>query len=251
MKKMDIPENEIPEPLRNSVVAKSAKSSIGALQVRRMSGLVKNAALKVISQFEKNISGGKGDVAEKLSLVEGELGPAERELVRLLEDPSDRRSLAHLIAEAAASPVKVMDAYTKGCIRLGQVQAAILAHQHMPSYIKDLARHALDSEGICATCVGLGKVKRAAGDNADSRPCPACQGSGATLVSSKHKQWAMDRLLEVTRLKGAEGASNVNVAVGVKISAGGTNFMETMMKTADEILYPEKKSEVIDAEVVE
>lgn len=131
---------------------------------------------------------------------------------------------------------------------LGKVEAAIAISREQPSLVKDLVRNALDSTKICKVCVGTGKVKRQSNDKKEEMECPNCEGAGTKIFSSKHKAYAMDKVLEIGGLVSPpqKGGVNVEVSQNVAVSAGRGGFMERILKTSDEILY----GRVVEAEKV-
>ena len=247
--KVGLPERVLPDELRDSIVKRSRKDGIGEIQVRRMTGLVSNDALRIVRRFER-VAGGKVDIAEKLAAVVDTLRPEERHFLELVSNPRLKKGVAHLIAEAGAKPTAVMEAYARGAVSLGKVEAAILAAQEQPAIVKDLVRHAIDQQGLCDTCVGSGRVKGRPNSKREDALCPACQGNGSTLVSSKHKEFSMEKLLQINKMIPKEG-STINVQTNVGIKVGGGNFAERMLKASDEVLYGAKvQGKVVQAEVV-
>ncbi len=244
-------EDDLPPMLKDSVVAKSKKGPIGQLMVKNMSGIVTNTALKTVRTFEQNV-GGKEEIAEKLSAVSDILTPEQKQLLMLLRTSSPK-GLARLMAETGVEPVSVMGAYAKGCVVLGKINAAIEAHRNLPNLIKDLYRHALDKETVCKVCVGLKEVPTMAGAPTSKKvKCPQCEGSGVSLVASKHKEFAHRQLLEVTKMVNEKGpGTSVQVTQQVAVTGGRqAGFFEKMLEAADNIAFPEQKQHIIDAEVV-
>ena len=247
VRKVGLSEKVLPEELRDSIIKRSRKDGVGEIQVRRMTGLVSNDALHIVRRFER-VAGGKPDIAEKLGAVAETLRPEEKHFLELVSNPKLKKGVAHLIAEAGARPTAVMEAYARGAVLLGKVEAAILAAHEQPTIVKDLVRHAIDQQGLCDVCVGSGMVKGRPNSKKEDHPCPSCQGNGATLVSSKHKEFSMEKLLQINKMIPKEG-STINVQTNVGIKVGGGNFAERMLKASDEVLYGRK--DVIEAEVVQ
>lgn len=248
MEKMGMTEAKLPLALRDTIVKRTKRGPIGALAIRNMSGMVHSPALKIVRTFEKNV-GGKEEVAAKLEAVRDQLTPEQLKLLVLLKAPS-KKALARLMLDAGAEPVGVMSAFAKGCVVLGKIEAAIEAHKNLPGLIKDLYRHALDQEEVCKICVGLKEVpQRSNAPGGIKVPCPGCDGSGVSLRSSKHKEFAHRQLLEVTKLVERGPAVQVNQQVAI---SGGRQmgYFEKMLDTADNISFPEQKERIIDAEVV-
>jgi hypothetical protein len=247
----------MPPELQDKIVKKSKKGPIGALIVRKMSGVENNVAKQQTRQFEQNTAG-KADIIEKLEAADAEkaLSDGDRRLLDLLRTSRGSKRLAHLIAEAKTEPLGVMKAYARGCVALGQVQAAIEAHSRLPALAKDIFRHALDQTIVCEKCVGSGKIaahKNGESVVMESKICPPCQGSGVTLKASKHKQWAAKVALEMTGQIKGPGGPTVNVQQNVAVAPGSAiGFMENILKMSDKILFDPRPSgeEVVEAEVV-
>jgi hypothetical protein len=245
----------IPPFLRNEVLYQTKKDPLfGRIQVKRMTGLTGGPATAIVRKFE-GILEGREDLEEKLLAVEDKLGDDEKRLLELLKGKKNK-SLATLFAEASVKPSKVLKLYAEGALALGKVQAAIQVSKEQPQVVKDLMRHALDQEKVCKTCVGTGKVKEKTTSTKETQECPSCHGSGYRLASSKHKQFAMGKVLELGKLidspaKGASVNVSQNVGVGIKVSGGG-GFMEKILRTSDEVLYGRRivdvEGEVRDAE---
>jgi hypothetical protein len=251
---MGVEEKRLPVELRDRVIKKSRKGPIGAIVVREFSGLESSVATKTVRKFEENITGGREDICEKLEAVADELRPEQLELLKLLRVPS-KKSLAHLMAEAKVEPTSIMNAYARGAVALGKVQAAIIAHNGLPTIMKDLLRHAVDGTGVCTVCVGTGKVPLRKGGK-DEGPCPMCEGVGKHFKSSEYKEFALQKLLEATRVIGTPGQTQVNVNQQVAVGGGkAAGFFEKMLETSDAILYPEQKkaekADIVEAEVVD
>lgn len=246
---MGVKEERLPKELKDSIVKRSKRGPVGAIVVRDMTGLVQNPALKTVRQFEAN-TGGKDDIAEKLSAVEDLLNEEQKTLLTLLKR-GGKKSLAHLMADAKVEPVSVMGAYAKGCVALGKIQAAIEAHKKLPALIRDLYRHALDQEVVCKVCVGAKEVpSRAGSPNSPHVTCPMCKGSGFDYKSSAHKEFATRQMLEITKQVGREPGSNINVTQQVAVTGppSGGDFLAKMLEASDKILY--ERATVVEGEVV-
>lgn len=220
-----------------------------------MTGLVPSPATSVVRKFEEMLSQGgdpRAEVVEKLLAVADRLSEEERLFVELCERAGKQKGLARLMAEAQVRPSRVLKLFADGAIALGKIHSAIEVSHNQPQIVKDLMRHALDQEGVCLTCVGTGQVKKQRNSKEENEKCPSCAGSGHRLRSSKHKEYAMDKVLEIGKLvEKPSSGKGVNVAVqqnvGVNVARGG-GFVERMLKTSDEVLYGRKSlpAEVID-----
>lgn len=244
-------EEELPKDLRNVVVKKSKKDALGRLSLQKFTGVVKNKTAKVIRKFERELTGGKDDIMEKMEALEGK-GELNKEQFSILEQLRKKPNitLERAIVEAGARPLAVMDAYAKGCVALSKMQALIVAHQGLPAVVRDLFRHAIDGSAICDVCVGAGKVPLRPGAETLSQGCPRCMGKGEVFVSpSELKEFAVQKILEVTKMTEKNGPTvNVQTNVGVKVNGSG-GVLEKMSLLADEVLYG-KREAPIEAEVI-
>lgn len=246
----NIQKRHIPPFLRNDVLHRTKKDKLGTIQVKRMTGLTNSPAVKVVRKFEEMISN-REELAQGMLASGRNLTEEEKTLIELLAKAPKNKSLATLLAEAGVRPSRVLQLFAEGAIALGKVEAAIEVSRNQPFVIKDLLRHALDKEVYCQTCVGTGTVKERANSKEEHQKCPSCEGSGIKLRSSKHKQFAMDKVLKIGKVieepkKG--GDVNVSTQVGVGVQVGQTGgFMERILKTSDEVLYG-RRTEIVDAE---
>lgn len=250
LRKRGMEEKDIPKDLQNLPVKKSKKGPIGAIVVRRMTGLQNNAALRVVKKFEANV-GGKEEVLEKLEAVKDTLNKDQLRLLELLRVPG-KKSLAHLLADAQVEPASVMGAYARGCVELGKVNAAIEAHRNLPTVIKELYKHALSDKGLCDACAGAGKLHSKATAQEDTKLCMFCEGTGVK-DSSKLKQFALSKLLDITKQTGTDGPSvQVTTNVGVKVEGGGKgSVFGKVLAASDEVLYRKQRpADVVEAEIV-
>lgn len=252
LKKMGVKEEKLPAQLRDSIVKKGKKGPLGQMVVRQISGVVENACSKTARMFEDNV-GGKEDIAEKLLMVRESLNKDQQVLLSLLLEPTSKKQFPRLLAESGAELTGVMTAYTRGALLLGQTQAIIEAARNLPRVAKDLAAHALDGTGVCDVCAGSGKVAPRKGGLEETKACPMCRGEGTKITTSKHKEFAVEKILEIGKMVEKRGPMvQVNQQVGVKVNGGGGSTMETFALMADEILHGRGKSpDVVEAEVVD
>lgn len=245
---------KVPRSLQNVVVKKSKKGPVGQLVIRRITGIDhKSSAAMLVKRFEENV-GGRDDVEEKLSCVKDNL-PKDVAAVLALMKLKPGMKLPRVIAEAGADVAQVMSWYAKGAIYLGQVECAIEAHRNMPKVVKDLISHALDQTDVCTVCYGTGTVAKKHGAQMENETCPLCRGSKYATVSSKHKEFAVQKLLEITKMVEKGPLVSVNQQVGVKVDGSGVEAgaLSKVAHLADEILYgrrPLLAENVVDAEVV-
>lgn len=227
-------------------IARSRKGKVGQIVVHSLSGIHRNAASKTAAKFETTLTGGREDIIEKLDAAGSISAPVERLKDLMVANP--RWSFSRACAEAKADLAIAIDAYARGAIALNKLNTVVEMYKELPNLLKDLMRHAIDQEETCQTCFGVGLVKGRADATKLTLKCPACRGTGVSRVASAHKQFAMQKALELARvlpektpLVAVQQNTNVNVQ-------GGEGLLEKMSKTADEILYG-RRSNVIDAEV--
>jgi hypothetical protein len=250
----NIKRRHIPPFLRNDVLHTTQRDPLGRIQVKRMTGTVGGPATQIVRKFEDMLSEYTGEntrardnLEEKLLAVEDKLSSEEHRLIELLRGGKKNKSLATVFAEAGVKPSRVLKLYAEGAIALGKVHSAIEVSRNQPMVVKDLLRHALDQEKVCNTCLGTKLVKKQTNSKEETETCPACRGSGTRLVSSKHKPYAMEKVLQIGKLvdapkKGTE--VNVNQQVGIAITPRGGGFMERVLKTSDEVLYGRKVAQL-------
>jgi hypothetical protein len=249
LKAKGVSPQRMPAFARDGIVAKSKKDALGQLAVRNISGMVTNTTQRVVKRFEESIAS-RDALIERLEAAEEALRPPEKQLLSGLRD-NPKKSLARLIAETGCSAIRIMKMYVEGTRVLGENDALVLVAQEQPNLVKDLVRNALDRNVVCMTCVGSGKVKARKNEVEERQICPQCGGKGTQFESSAHKEFAMTKLIEMTRLAPREKGPMVQVQqnVGVNVAGGGA-FMERILKTSDEVLYG-RKQEIVDAEAVE
>lgn len=245
---LGLPTKRIPKQFRDVIVAKSRKGPIGALAVRNHSGLVKNHAYKSVKKFEENV-GGRDEVVEKLEAIEPTLPQHLKDLLFVLK-ANPKKTLAMAMVDVKSEPVALMKYFARACVELAQVQVAIEAHKNLPGVVKELYKHALEGvEGLCRTCGGTGKVKKRRTSTEDELDCPLCGGKGVRIIDSPHKEFAVEKLLEVTKLTEKSGPSiNLTTNVGVKVGEGGQAFFEKVVKAADEVLFKRETPHIVDVE---
>jgi hypothetical protein len=251
----NIKRRHIPPFLRNDVLFQTKRDPLGVIQVKRMTGTVGGPATQIVRKFEDMLSDHTGEntrarenLEEKLLAVEDKLGEDERRLIDLLRGGRKNKSLSTVFAEAGVRPSRILKLYAEGAIALGKVHSAIEVSRNQPMVVKDLLRHALDQEKVCNTCLGTKLVKKNVNSKDETETCPACRGSGTRLVSSKHKPYAMEKVLQIGKLvevpkKGTE--VNVSQQVGIAVNTRGGGFMERILKTSDEVLYGRRQAQPV------
>lgn len=254
LKKRGIPEEDLPPQLQDTVTKRSRKGKAGQIVVRALSGVQKNAASQLARRLENELSGGKEDVVEKLQ-ASGNTSQALARVVETLQVRPDF-SLARAIAEAGADVAVVLDSYAKGALALKKLETVLELYKQMPHLMKDLMRHAVDRKSTCDVCLGLKVVQSRANGTQLSRACPRCGGEGETFESSEHKEFAANKLLEISEMLPKKGGGMaVNVGVQVNNPGGSEDLLARLSKSADEILYGQRtvgvgEEEVVDAEVL-
>ncbi len=249
-KKAGLTDNLLPVPLRDNEVARSRKGKLGTIRVREFSGVVANGASKLVRKFESELTEGRDDILEKLEAVPD----APATITRLVEIMKDRPkvSFARAIAEAKIDPAVALDHYAKGAVALKKLETLLLLYKEMPALFRDLMRHAIDREETCEVCLGVGQVQPRAGVNKLNKPCPRCGGSGSVVTSSKHKEFAMQKALEMSQLlpekKPLVAVSQQQLNMTVQAEGG---LLEKMSKVADEILYTRSSGVRSTPEVVD
>jgi len=249
-----VKDNRLPAIFRDKEVARSRKGAAGQIIVRDMNGIVRNNAARIASKFEKDLTDGKEDIAEKLEMV-----PPERQTKthqRLLEvmKANPRWSFARCVAEAKANLATTMNQYAEGLLALKKLESLTALYREMPNLMRDVMHHAIDQMEACNVCFGEGKVAGRAGGKSLNKVCPRCAGEGRVRTSSPHKAVALKEALEISKLKPEKGPL---VAVqNNQVNMGGgqdSNLLERMAKNRDEILFAERdkvNEEAIDAEVI-
>jgi hypothetical protein len=117
-------------------------------------------------------------------------------------------------------------------------------------------RHAIDREETCDLCFGVKKVQVRANSNKLGPVCPRCSGSGKMVTSSEHKQFAMQKALDMAQIlpqKGPLVAVQQNQQ-NINAGSGESGLLEQMSKAADELLYGRTTlgdSHTLEAEVID
>lgn len=248
LKKQGVKESELPALLQDSVIKRSRKGKAGQIVVRALSGVQNSGATALARKLENELSGGREDVLEKLQ-ASGTSNPSIQKLVQIYES-NQKFSLARAIAEAKADVAVVLDSYAKGALALKKMETVLSIYKEMPHIMRDLMRHAIDEEETCGVCFGAKVVAARAGAKKLSQTCPRCKGTGVSRSSSEHKEFAVQKVLEMSEMLPKKQGVAVNVNQAVQVNAGGnSDLLARMSKAADEVLY--HRPTVVDAEVVE
>lgn len=231
----------------DQIVAKSRKGKAGQIVVHSLGGIHKNAAARTAQKFEGELTGGRDDIMEKLDAAGKTTMAIER--VKDLLSANPRWSFARAVAEAKADLATTIDAYAKGCVALNKFHAVKAMYEQLPDLLRDIMRHAIDQKDDCATCFGLGMVKGRPNAKKLTLKCPSCKGTGATLVASEHKRFAVQKALELARVLPEKQPLVAVQQNNQTIIGGESGLLEKMSETADKILY--ERGDVVEAEVVE
>jgi len=244
-----ISEGDLPLQLRDTVVKKSRKGKAGQISLRQLSGIQKSPATQLARKLEHELSEGREDIIEKLQ-ASGGSNQAVLAVAQLLEE-NPQFSLARAIVEAGADVAHVLDHYARGALALKKMETVLGLYREMPRLMRDIVRHAVDQETTCEICFGEGKVPGRANGKTLSSPCPRCKGSGKTVTSSEHKEFAVQKVLEMSEMLPKKGPMvNVNQAVQVN-AGGGSDVLARLSKAADEIIYGRRDGAVVEGEVVD
>jgi hypothetical protein len=243
----------LPEILQDKVIFRSRTGKLGAIVVREFSGVDKNPASRLVKRFENTITGGKEDIIEHIEAVVDR--PKSMDALVALMKEKPQISFARAIAESKADPAVALDTYAKGVMALKKTEVLLGLYKEMPSIFRDLMRHAIDKETTCDLCLGTRLVQEQAGRNKLNMECPRCGGSGKLVTTSEHKEFAIQKALEMSEMlpkKGPLVAVQNNQQINNNVVDGG-GLLERMSRAADAILYNRDKEQaaVIDAEVTD
>lgn len=242
LKQNGVEQEDLPPFLRDDVVKRSRKGKAGQIVVRRLSGVQKSTATNLARKLENDLSEGREDIIEKLE-ASGTQNRAIQAVAAILAT-NPNFSLARAVAEAGADVVGVLDTYAKGALALKKMETVLGLYKEMPNLMRDIMRHAIDEESTCEVCFGVGKVTGRAGGKTLGTVCPRCRGTGKTRSSSEHKEFAVQKVLEMSEMLPKRGGPMVQVNQAVQVNAGGRELMDRLSRAADEILYTSTKQEV-------
>ncbi len=246
-----ISESDLPHQLQDTVIKKSRKGKAGQIALRQLSGVQKSPAAQLARKLEHELSEGREDICEKLQ-ASGGTNQSVLRVAELLES-NPQFSLARAIVEAGADVAHVLDHYAKGALALKKMETVLNLYKQMPDLMRDIARHAIDKESACDICLGLGKVTGRANGKTLNSTCPRCGGSGKQLSTSEHKEFAVQKMLEISEMLPKKQGMNLNVNQAVQVNAGGSSdVLARLSKAADEIIYGRGvTTPIVDAEVVD
>lgn len=224
-----IKRSNLPPEWRNSPILRSRKGPLGRIVVHRYTGVMKNSAARTISQFEKNMGGDKEQIATLLE-ANGSLNQAEKGLVDLLRrSDKESTSLARLIAESKAEPAQVIKKASYGAMLLGQSEAYIQIGLAMPRVVRELRRHIAPKLSLCSTCQGKKMVPRGVNESKETIPCPTCKGEGGIEETSDHMEFAVDKLVEMSKM-GKQPVPLTQIAMQQTNTSGGGGMASGLLE---------------------
>ncbi len=232
----------LPPEFRDSPIFRSKKGKLGSITVRRFTGVMKNSAARTIMQFEKNMGDDKEAIATLLESASS-LSTGDRKLIELLRDPENStKSLARLIAEAKTEAAGVIQKCSKGALLLGQAAAYVQIGMAMPKVVRELRRHIQPRNEICMACQGKGKVPRSSQEKEETQICPVCKGEGGTLTSSDKMQFAVEKLIEMSKMGKQPSGPMVAVQTtnNTLPSLSISGLMEKVVGSTSSLLFQKK-----------
>lgn len=238
----------LPPEFRDSPILRSRKGRLGRITVNRYTGVVKNSAARTVQQLEKNLGGDKETIASLLEAYTP-LSKAEVYLLELLRDPEKRdHSLARLMAEAKCDPAQVIKKISGGALELGKAAAYIQIGVAMPQVVRELRRHIQPKSEICLTCQGKGMVPKGVTNTIETQICPSCKGEKGTLVNSEKMEFAVDKLIEMSKM-GKQPSQTPLVAVQnntTNIEGGSmAGLMERVVTATNSLLFAKKDAPLL------
>ncbi len=219
----------------------------------------KSYAAHVIQTLERNVNGGKYDVAQKLQAAGG-LNQDEKRLIdEVMKVSRKRASLTALVAECGVDPARIVKLYAQGCVAMGKAEALAVASANLGSIARQLIRQAAIKSVSCATCFGSGLMPARPGYKKSKKGnvvCSSCKGTKVVEEAGPLYKFAVEKLLDMTNMGPSEPSIQVanNVAIqNTTLQAGG--FMERLSKLTDgsgrvQHALPPAEEKTVEAEVV-
>jgi hypothetical protein len=243
----------LPPEWQDKVIASSRKGPLGAIKVRRFTGIMKNSASKTINQFEKNMGGDKDRIATLLE-ANPNLTDAEQKLIEFLRDPKNsKKSLARLVVESKTEPAKVITKASYGALLVGQAEAYVEIGQSMPRVVRELRRHVKPKLDMCTACQGKGMVPSKVNATIENITCPVCKGEKGILTTSDNFEFATEKLIEMSKM-GKQPQAPMQVAIQNTNAGGGSlppGIMERVVSLQGGLLFQKSLPQgVEEAEIV-
>lgn len=205
-------------------------------------------ALKVLEAQ----AGGRDGLARMLLFLPAPT-TAQTDLLALLES-GDARPLTALLKEVGLTPAALASSVVTAKMEFEREVAKASAVEAMPEVVEDLRRHALDGPRRCPRfcykpTTGIKTVVKLGTEEAI---CPECDGTGQTIQSSQHKQWAANYLGKISKLPEDTGPGvQVNVQNNVGVKVGTSSLISDLAKAVHTASMVRKLDpEVVEATVV-
>jgi hypothetical protein len=198
--------------------------------------------------------GGRARLQERLLFFPD--GDEKLDAFRDAFEADPKAPLPELCKRAGLRPAALLAALRAAADTFEREVAKLKATQALPAVIDDLKAHALPRlrrcPRLCTRIDGMGP-KTMIRLGADTQVCPECEGNGQYEQESVYKEWATDRLTEITKLRGEKGplvaVQNNNNTANLSLGAG-SGFMEQMIALSDKILQRSPpQAAIVEAEV--
>lgn len=204
-----------------------------------------NACYKSLKEFENEAGGIPGILAGLTALPDSEVSPDVRKLLDSISDPFKKKwNLAKHVAHAQVEASRILTAYARGRMLLGQSHAALVIADSLAPAVRTLVKQTVPSKEPCRGCNGSGQVLKAFTPSS----CPACGGSGSIEALSEHYEFATEKLFDLGHMLPKSGGISINQQVGVKVEPGGQSIMAALVKASSNAVHFDR--EAVEAEVV-
>jgi hypothetical protein len=205
---------------------------------------------KVYATFVKKIGGREG----LKTLAHSSSDPRATKLLALLSDGARLSWGVKKLAQAAG--LSLLD-LREMLYSAHTAEALDAAFESLPDIVREAAYDAKGNVDLCERCDGLGQLELKKGmthpktisftdDGRAVITCPKCKGNGEARV--KPDKDARDFIGEATKLTGGKG-TNINVNTQIN-TAALQSFEELMKKSQSVEIVNQRKTDVIEAEVV-
>lgn len=197
-------------------------------------------------------AGGRDGLARMLLFLPAPTS-AQTDLLDLLES-GDKRPLTALLREVGLTPSALASAVVTAKMEFEREVAKASAVEAMPDVVEDLRKHALDGPRRCPRfcykpAVGIKTVVKLGTEEAI---CPECDGTGQTIQSSQHKQWAANYLGKISKLpEESVPGVQVNVQNNMGVKVGTSSLLSDLAKVVHNAsMVRSLPDESVEAEVV-